>query len=1548
MAYSNLSPQKFRCSAPKASNRSGYQYFLKNSRYTWSLTLLIIALTKAIIWETCAQEGLPTFLQGEITNLQQFVPSNSNLAVNIQKLNWKALKMELAFDRQSTLPAQRSSILNLVQTRDTSDSSPLTQLDVLLHIQNTNESDSDGDSAIPVSSITYLIFLSFLIKSSMFFQNKKSSSSSMSVMCLVVMLTFSMMMMPCSAAEEQEQQANGGLVVKSMTTTTTVGGSWNWDWLNNLLKKAVIHIPTIDIRNEFNMTNGTCRNIQIGDLEISLDSTNTIVSAYVKAVTVECNFQYEVTITDLPHFTGDLDAAVIAESANGSIALTYGNYLPESANLTSCEANIDVNKLTFSGSITAKVINLFSAEIKIFLTQELKKETCSIISSLVATNLTNILHDLNDDLKPSFYPPSPSPTPSIPSTVQNWESFSLMNIIYNISRSSGASFLNHMINVFTDGTGMYSLELPIPPISRTGFLANYTISLNTLTVSGLDSFSDIGLLNPIGGVELESFIKLSNIRVSLNAGIQLRSNIANQTINLPSINISLSISDFSFLFTDGLAYDPSVLSKYLLVQLGNSDCLLAPLYSANFTHLNMSYSSLSDFDIEGLNSNFTKIVHDTIAMGYRLFSKAVPVLISNTLNVKIRPVINEFLQTYLQDGHLKKRKESTYNNNNDNGGVTSTISGVVNTFLSYYTQGYSNYYNKSCENIPVMPNNTKYIDFTNDTFITSINSLISSTIGDFSGPFSINKLMNILTNKTGILNLENIPLSIKFNDPSVGSLNISITDLMLGGLSSFYNLQILEPVTPQSLLLRVGVGKCDDSNSSSCDPFAIGASIGYHYKGNGQSTQGNISFSTKLSNLDLGGVFDIAMKSSILWEMTLENLLSSNYTCFIAAIEKAAIEKLFFNMSQITVSKNLTSSSSSLLSSLAFLRDPSDKLTKLILDAYAALSPLLISLGNNLITSSIHESYNVCENISSSNDDSDKKTKFILEIVGGSVGAVAFLGIGFYVKKRRSSKSRKNNERVRSAVLDSVGGPQSLVEHHHNKVSAWESTLHMQEAVPTWAKVLIPLLLFATIGLFLSAHMSLGADVSIYVNYGEKTLKQISMFQFTLSNSVTDMWQAQVYALSILIAVCSGGWPYLKSALLLLCWFVPRKGLSRHRREQLLMWLDFLGKWSLIDAYVLVLFIVAFRFHLVNPSFGIPSGIFSFDVFVTPGWGIHGFIIAAIVQLIATHLIIHYHREAEGKQERMREMTGGSIEAVRQHHFTADKGKIIYKCTFLGQLLVSILIAGTIAMVVIGSELKSFSFNFQGAAEVALALFNSPSHTTYSLLSLGNSVASSTKDPSDIGVRFLQVSFMIFVFAVPLLHLVSILLLWIAPLSVSKQRWLFISAEVLNAWASLEVFVVSIIASILEISQFASFIIGDKCDQIVIILKEFSELYPNIYPPSIEDSCFDVKTTLDEGCWTLFGSCFVVIVVGTFVTRGCKRALEDRILGYTTNAEESTSSSDDEKSSKCCSSCCSSQNLTRCLSSAKVIQLLQDEGGAFIPANERERVGGGYGTYSEP
>jgi len=97
--------------------------------------------------------------------------------------------------------------------------------------------------------------------------------------------------------------------------------------------------------------------------------------------------------------------------------------------------------------------------------------------------------------------------------------------------------------------------------------------------------------------------------------------------------------------------------------------------------------------------------------------------------------------------------------------------------------------------------------------------------------------------------------------------------------------------------------------------------------------------------------------------------------------------------------------------------------------------------------------------------------------------------------------------------------------------------------------------------------------------------------------------------------------------------------------------------------------------------------------------------------------------------------------------------------------------------------------------------------------------------------------------------------------------------EVFYAWSALDVFCISVFAAITEISQFAAFMVGDKCDGINEILKAYMD--PALHG---DDVCFDVITTLCVQSPIIFLSAFLFVIVAVPSLSFCESALEDRIL----------------------------------------------------------------------
>lgn len=80
-----------------------------------------------------------------------------------------------------------------------------------------------------------------------------------------------------------------------------------------------------------------------------------------------------------------------------------------------------------------------------------------------------------------------------------------------------------------------------------------------------------------------------------------------------------------------------------------------------------------------------------------------------------------------------------------------------------------------------------------------------------------------------------------------------------------------------------------------------------------------------------------------------------------------------------------------------------------------------------------------------------------------------------------------------------------------------------------------------------------------------------------MGRSTVEIWNAGGKVLAILILLFSGIWPYTKQAITLVLWFASPRTVSVEKRGAILLWLDTLAKWSIVDIFVLIVTIAGFR-----------------------------------------------------------------------------------------------------------------------------------------------------------------------------------------------------------------------------------------------------------------------------------------------------------------------------------------------------------------------------------
>jgi hypothetical protein len=447
-------------------------------------------------------------------------------------------------------------------------------------------------------------------------------------------------------------------------------------------------------------------------------------------------------------------------------------------------------------------------------------------------------------------------------------------------------------------------------------------------------------------------------------------------------------------------------------------------------------------------------------------------------------------------------------------------------------------------------------------------------------------------------------------------------------------------------------------------------------------------------------------------------------------------------------------------------------------------------------------------------------------------------------------------------------------------------SLARNQKLPIGLRAGIPLLVFANAILFISSNAGSGASIYVDLSAGGQNLfpSLPPAFDFSLVNTIVEMAQGKVWLLVFVIGFFSGVWPYVKLGMMLCCWFIPANKLSVPRRHKLLEFLDAFGKWSLVDTYVLVLFVVAFSINMecstaVSPTFaavceaaGVGNALFK--LYVLPTMGFHTFLIATLMSLVNGLAMSTCHRYVHRIGEFGPAEDYESIEGLGNKRRLCAVLKDSSQYSAIGVtigLLVSMVLA------VVGVFMTTFEFVFQGIA--GLALGPDESVRAYSLFGLGEELPAASINPNTFGIHWIQFFFIVFSGVTVLIFLGLLLVLWNVPLTVKGQRTFLVLAQIMNAWSGLDVFVVAILACVLEISQFANFILGDTgLDAINPYMPLIFSFFPEWSQMLQENggaTIFTLTTQLKPGFWLLAVAAVLSTGIGQVTLNKCSRSLFD-------------------------------------------------------------------------
>jgi hypothetical protein len=441
--------------------------------------------------------------------------------------------------------------------------------------------------------------------------------------------------------------------------------------------------------------------------------------------------------------------------------------------------------------------------------------------------------------------------------------------------------------------------------------------------------------------------------------------------------------------------------------------------------------------------------------------------------------------------------------------------------------------------------------------------------------------------------------------------------------------------------------------------------------------------------------------------------------------------------------------------------------------------------------------------------------------------------------------------------------------------------------------------------------------VNIEASIAGENLTVEKFFEFSMARSTIDIWRAGGRELAILIFIFSGVWPYTKQLITLALWFMPPSRVSIARRGSILLWLDWLAKWSMVDIFVLVISIAAFRVSVVSPELSfLPKDFYSIDMMVVPLWGLYANMIAQLISQVSSHFIIHYHRrivkeaqkgmkflqQRDGQETRLYTNGANDVsrvsvdqslqsdssvddsiqrEALRKHKFSrphrGETERLVVRkginvALFFGVFSMAIFI-------IIGSSVPSFSIENYGLVGVAVEFgqnFESATteHSVFSVLSLHLQQARFLGSGIGfLGMLTMSVLVVTTVLIIPILQSLALMRQWFFPATRKKRARMAVFIEVLQAWQYVEVYLMAVFVSSWQLGPISEFMINSYCGN----LKDFfaQAVYYGVLHED-DAQCFSVKASIEGGFYWLAIGAIILALTNTFVTKAVNQYFRDR------------------------------------------------------------------------
>jgi hypothetical protein len=481
---------------------------------------------------------------------------------------------------------------------------------------------------------------------------------------------------------------------------------------NALLTHTVFKLPDTDINEmllyqmlSISLRKLECKQLKFDDLRLTSDFRNYTeigTGLSIVGLGLQCEFDFDWSYI----FLAGYGHAVVNVADSGAqfgldfFSQNFATRPPHSATVTSCNTDINILGIQFSGNIASEVFNMMEELILDVLDGLLNEKICVELNALGSGLLDEGLLLLYDLIAPFLEPVDdwrnnisyPEYNMFVPEDVEllswnNQESTfgtfmdaaldsldeAMTSLVFDPSARSGRAFPNgteypdgydlganvllreYLLN--ENGTFVLDLGNETTVFSTHDQLTNTNISLLSLKVSGLDTFTDVQPFKRYGNHSLQNVLSWDYLAFEAVVKMEILASTLPDSVfrdaervepYVEEMVITIGVENIESVVAILVALDPAQMTAMeigsFLQVTSMVPCLLEALHEVSLAGLNVSIGDIRLPTVDGLVSpGLDRVLEDASEIAFFMFKGTILQMLPNLFQSTVRDLVTGFL-----------------------------------------------------------------------------------------------------------------------------------------------------------------------------------------------------------------------------------------------------------------------------------------------------------------------------------------------------------------------------------------------------------------------------------------------------------------------------------------------------------------------------------------------------------------------------------------------------------------------------------------------------------------------------------------------------------------------------------------------------------------------------------------------------------------------------------------------------------------------------------------------------------------------------------------